>query len=82
MIEILFLVVFGLVLLVTGISFLGIMVALIAGFAVMILAGMVGLLFKMLPWIILIAIIIWLLRGREKSAQKCRDFCTRRYRNK
>ncbi|MDD1781559.1 envelope stress response protein PspG [Enterovibrio sp. ZSDZ35] len=80
MIEFLFLVGFTLVLLATGISFLGIVAAMAVGFIVMALVGMIGLLFKMLPWIILIAAIIWLLKGRDKTAQNARDYCYKRSR--
>lgn len=74
MIEFLFLLAFTLVLFMTGISLIGIMLAMLVGFAVMAFAGMMGLLFKMLPWIILIAIVIWVFRGRDSRAKKCRDF--------
>lgn len=74
MIEFLFLLAFTLVLFVTGISFVGIIAAMLVGFAVMAFAGMMGMLFKMLPWIILIAIVIWVFRGRDSTAKKCRNF--------
>lgn len=84
MVEFLFLVAFSMVLFVTGISIVGIIAAFIVGFVVMALAGMVGVVIKMLPWIILIAIIIWVLRGRDNVAKKCRNFCNKqsdRFRN-
>lgn len=75
MIEILFLVAFTLVLFVTGINVLGFIAAMVVGFVVMALAGMIGLVLKMLPWIILIAAVIWLIKGRDNRAKKCRDYC-------
>lgn len=84
MIEFLFLVGFTIALLATGLSFIGIIAAMAVGFIVMALAGMVGLVFKLLPWIVLIAVIVWLLKGRDKTAHQCRDYCykrSRRYHN-
>ena len=75
MTEFLFLLAFTMVLFVTGISFIGIVVAMCVGFAVMAFAGMLGMIIKMLPWILFIAIVIWILRGRDNTARKCRDFC-------
>lgn len=80
MIEFLFLVGFTVALLATGISVLGIIAAFAIGFVVMALAGMIGLVFKLLPWIILIAVVVWLVKGRDKSAQQCRDYCYKRTR--
>ncbi|WP_407332016.1 envelope stress response protein PspG [Enterovibrio sp. 27052020O] len=80
MIEFLFLVGFTIALLATGISFIGVIAAMVVGFVVMALAGMIGLVFKMLPWIILIAVIIWLLKGRDKTATNARDYYHKRSR--
>ncbi|MDD1793808.1 envelope stress response protein PspG [Enterovibrio sp. ZSDZ42] len=80
MIEFLFLVGFTIALLATGISFIGVIAAMVVGFVVMALAGMIGLVFKMLPWILLIAVVIWLLKGRDKTAQNARDYCYKRSR--
>lgn len=85
MIDLLFLLAFTLVLFVTGISVLGIISAMIVGFVVMALAGMIGLVFKLLPWIILIAVVIWLFRGRDSFAVKSREYCrkiTERFRKR
>ncbi|KDM90359.1 envelope stress response protein PspG [Photobacterium galatheae] len=62
MVEFLFLLVFAGVLVMTGVSLLGVMVAIAAGFVVMALAGLLGVVIKLLPWIILIAIGVWLYR--------------------
>ncbi|WP_154124789.1 envelope stress response protein PspG [Grimontia hollisae] len=80
MVEFLFIVGFTIALLATGISFLGILSAMAVGFIVMALAGMIGLVFKMLPWIILAAVIVWLLKGRDRTAIQARDYCYKRSR--
>ena len=59
MFEFLFLVAFTLVLIFTGVSLIGVLIAVAAGFAVMAVVGMLGLVFKLLPWIVLIALGIW-----------------------
>lgn len=68
MFEFLFLVAFALVLVFTGVSLIGLLMAVAAGFAVMAVVGMLGLLFKLLPWIIVIALGIWFFR--ERNADK------------
>lgn len=74
MIEFLFLLGFTLALLFTGFNVLGIVAAFAVGFIVMAIAGMIGLVFKMLPWILLILVVVWVLRGKDKTAQKCREY--------
>ncbi|UTV27490.1 envelope stress response protein PspG [Photobacterium atrarenae] len=76
MIEFLFLVAFAFVLLFTGVSLVGMAVAVFAGFVVMALVGMLGIVLKLLPWLILIAVGIWLYR-RHQPAQ-CRQTHDRR----
>ncbi|MDO6708795.1 MULTISPECIES: envelope stress response protein PspG [unclassified Photobacterium] len=67
MVEILFLLVFAGVLIMTGVSVLGMVIAMAAGFAVMAFAGLIGVVIKLLPWIILIAIGVWLYRGSRRG---------------
>ncbi|WP_297481865.1 envelope stress response protein PspG [uncultured Photobacterium sp.] len=69
MFEFLFLVAFTLVLIFTGVSLIGVLIAVAAGFAVMAVVGMLGLVFKLLPWIILIALGIWFFRERNADKQ-------------
>jgi phage shock protein G len=68
MIEFLFLIAFSLVLVFTGVSMIGVLLAVAAGFAIMAVAGMIGIVFKLLPWIALIAVVVWFYR--EKKADK------------
>jgi len=80
MIEFLFLIVFAVVLVFTGISVLGVVLAVMAGFAIMAVAGMIGVVIKLLPWIILIAVVVWFYRKREtESCRRTQPRCRRRY---
>ncbi|MGF1684378.1 envelope stress response protein PspG [Photobacterium makurazakiensis] len=72
MVELLFLIVFAVVLFFSGISLLGMLLAIAAGFVVMAVVGMIGIVFKLLPWLVLIAIVIWFYRER-KTEQRHRD---------
>lgn len=65
MIEFLFLIVFAVVLVFTGISMVGVVLAVMAGLAIMALAGMIGVVIKLLPWILLIAVVVWFYRKRK-----------------
>ncbi|HIF9213975.1 TPA: envelope stress response protein PspG [Photobacterium damselae] len=79
MFELLFLLAFTAVLVFTGISVIGILVAVVAGFALMMVAGMLGLVIKLLPWIIVIAIGVYFYREhKEKQARRDNDY-RRRY---
>ncbi|AJR06794.1 envelope stress response protein PspG [Photobacterium gaetbulicola] len=65
MIEFLFLLVFAAVLVCTGVSILGMALAVVAGFVVMAVAGMIGVVFKLLPWLLLIAVVVWFYREHK-----------------
>lgn len=78
MIELLFLLSFAVVLIFTGVSLVGMAFAVLAGFMVMALAGMVGIMFKLLPWLILIAVVVWLYRGKKAGRHHHRDRYHRR----
>ncbi|GAD29638.1 phage shock protein G [Photobacterium leiognathi lrivu.4.1] len=79
MFEFLFLLTFALVLVFTGVSIIGMMIAVAAGFAIMAVVGMLGLVIKLLPWILLIAVVIWLVRDNEVQNYKERLSRSRRY---
>ncbi|KJF83640.1 envelope stress response protein PspG [Photobacterium angustum] len=80
MFEFLFLLTFALVLVFTGVSIIGMMIAVAAGFAILAVVGMLGVVIKLLPWIVLIAIAIWLVRDNKKVQEyKDRLSRTRRY---
>ncbi|MBA5762667.1 envelope stress response protein PspG [Vibrio sp. 404] len=69
MFELIFILVFIATLLVTGITMMTVFAA--AGFAlaVMFLMGMVGVVFKILPWLIVIAIGIWFFKNHVYSSR-------------
>ncbi|MCG3883479.1 envelope stress response protein PspG [Photobacterium leiognathi] len=80
MFEFLFLLTFALVLVFTGVSIIGMMIAVAAGFAIMAVVGMLGLVIKLVPWILLIAVVIWLVRdNKEVQNYKERLSRSRRY---
>ncbi|WP_318454841.1 envelope stress response protein PspG [Photobacterium leiognathi] len=80
MFEFLFLLTFALVLVFTGVSIIGMMIAVAAGFAIMAVVGMLGLVIKLLPWILLLAVVIWLVRdNKEVQNYKERLSRSRRY---
>ncbi|KPA54738.1 MULTISPECIES: envelope stress response protein PspG [Photobacterium] len=80
MFEFLFLLTFAFVLVFTGVSIIGMMIAVAAGFAIMAVVGMLGLVIKLLPWILLIAVVIWLVRdNKEVQNYKERLSRSRRY---
>lgn len=66
MFEFLFLLVFMVVLLFTGISVLTVFAAMAVAFLLMFLLGMLGFVLKLLPWILLIALGVWFYQ-RNKS---------------
>lgn len=72
MIEFLFLLAFAFVLVFTGVSIVGMLFAVLIGFVVMALAGMIGMMFKLLPWLILIAVAVWLYKDRKGEQRHCR----------
>ncbi|SPX09497.1 phage shock protein G [Escherichia coli] len=71
MLELLFVIGFFVMLMVTGVSLLGIIAALVVATAIMFLGGMLALMIKLLPWY------YWRLRWcgllRRLKHQKCRN---------
>lgn len=55
MLELLFVIGFFIMLMVTGVSLLGVLVALVVATAVMFLGGLFALMIKLLPWLLLAA---------------------------
>ncbi|QIZ48365.1 envelope stress response protein PspG [Dickeya zeae] len=62
MLEIFFVMGFFIMLVVTGVSLLGVMVALIAAAIVMLIAGLFTMAIKVLPWLLLAIVVVWLWR--------------------
>ncbi|WP_413114004.1 envelope stress response protein PspG [Thaumasiovibrio sp. DFM-14] len=77
MVELLFVLVFAAVLVLAGVGMMSVMLALMAGFVVMMLFGMLGILFKLLPWLLVVGIVVWLVRPDPKD-----DVSSRRYQHR
>jgi phage shock protein G len=65
MFELLFLIVFVLSFAVFGLSLLSVMVVIGVSLAFMLLMGMVGLIVKMLPWLLVIALVVLWVRHQR-----------------
>ncbi len=61
--EILFVLGFFLMLLLTGVSLLGVIAALVVATVLMFLGGLLTLVIKLLPWLLLAVIAVWLYRA-------------------
>lgn len=59
MLELLFVLGFFIMLMVTGVSLLGILAALVVAAFVMFLGGMFALMIKLLPWLLLAVAVVW-----------------------
>ncbi|ATM94217.1 phage shock protein G [Yersinia frederiksenii] len=66
MFEILFVIGFFIMLMVTGISLLGIFAALMVAAAFMMLGGLFVMMIKLLPWLILAVVVVWIWRSMQK----------------
>jgi phage shock protein G len=63
MLELLFVIGFFVMLLVTGVSLLGIIAALVVATAVMFIGGLFALMLKLLPWLLLAVAVVWAIRA-------------------
>lgn len=79
MLELLFVIGFFVMLLVTGVSFLGVIAALAVATAFMFLGGMLALMIKLLPWLLLAVAIVWVIRA-IKSPKLPQYQCNNRWR--
>lgn len=61
--EILFVIGFFLMLLFTGISLLGVIAALVVATVLMFLGGLLAIVIKLLPWLVLAVVAVWLYRA-------------------
>ncbi|MBL4240733.1 envelope stress response protein PspG [Vibrio fluvialis] len=66
MIELLFILVFVASLLVTGLTVFGALIAAAVAFVVLMLLSMLGFAIKLLPWIIVIALGVWVYRHYQQ----------------
>ncbi|MGO4743282.1 envelope stress response protein PspG [Serratia quinivorans] len=66
MLELFFLVGFVVMLMVTGISLLGVLAALLVAAAFMLIGGLFAMVIKLLPWLILAVVGVWIYRSMQK----------------
>ncbi|WP_047043440.1 envelope stress response protein PspG [Vibrio mexicanus] len=69
MFELIFVLVFIATLLVTGITMVTVLAATGIALAVMMLLGMIGVVLKLLPWLIVIAVGIWFFKNHVAQAR-------------
>ena len=63
MLELLFVIGFFIMLLVTGVSLLGIIAAIVVATALMFVGGLFALMIKLLPWLLLAVVVVWVIRA-------------------
>ena len=63
MLELLFVIGFFVMLLVTGVSLLGIIAAIVVATALMFAGGLFALMIKLLPWLLLAVVVVWVIRA-------------------
>ncbi|NDL65167.1 envelope stress response protein PspG [Acerihabitans arboris] len=66
MLEIFFVIGFFMMLLLTGISILGVLAALVVGTVAMMFAGLFVMAFKLLPWLLLAVVVVWVWRAVKR----------------
>ena len=67
MFVIIFILVFVATLLVTGLTLMSVFAAIGLSLLVMLVLGMFGMAIKLLPWILAIAVIVWIFRQGDKA---------------
>ncbi|EGR0891526.1 envelope stress response protein PspG [Vibrio cholerae] len=67
MFELIFIFVFAATLLVTGITLMSVFGAMALAFLIMALFGMLGIVLKLLPWLLVVLVVIWLMRDKAKA---------------
>ncbi|TXY27260.1 envelope stress response protein PspG [Vibrio mimicus] len=69
MFELIFILVFAATLLVTGITLMSVFGAIALAFLIMALFGMLGIVLKLLPWLLVVLVVIWLMRDKVGSSR-------------
>ncbi len=67
MFEIIFILIFVATLLVTGLTLMSVFAAIGLSLMVMLVMGMFGIALKLLPWILLIAFVVWIFRQGNRA---------------
>ncbi|SNY73131.1 envelope stress response protein PspG [Enterobacter sp. CC120223-11] len=63
MFELLFIIGFFVMLLVTGVSVLGILAAIVVATVLMFFGGLLAMMIKLLPWLLLAIAVVWIIRA-------------------
>ncbi|MFQ9621661.1 MAG: envelope stress response protein PspG [Enterobacteriaceae bacterium] len=63
MLELLFVIGFFVMLLVTGVSILGILAAIVVATVLMFVGGLFAMMIKLLPWLLLAVVVVWVIRA-------------------
>ncbi|TXZ74895.1 envelope stress response protein PspG [Vibrio mimicus] len=69
MFELIFILVFAATLLVTGITLMSVFGAIALAFLIMALFGMLGIVLKLLPWLLVVLVVIWLMSDKVSSSR-------------
>ncbi|ENH9245464.1 envelope stress response protein PspG [Vibrio cholerae] len=69
MFELIFIFVFAATLLVTGLTLMSVFGALALAFLIMALFGMLGIVLKLLPWLLVVLVVVWLMRDKAKASR-------------
>ncbi|MFG5040582.1 envelope stress response protein PspG [Vibrio cholerae] len=69
MFELIFIFVFAATLLVTGITLMSVFGAMALAFLIMALFGMLGIVLKLLPWLLVVLVLVWLMRDKAKASR-------------
>ncbi|PVX17265.1 envelope stress response protein PspG [Vibrio cholerae] len=69
MFELIFIFVFAATLLVTGITLMSVFGAMALAFLIMALFGMLGIVLKLLPWLLVVLVVVWLMRDKVKASR-------------
>ncbi len=69
MFELIFIFVFAATLLVTGITLISVFGAMALAFLIMALFGTLGIVLKLLPWLLVVLVVVWLMRDKAKAAR-------------
>lgn len=77
MLEILFVIGFFMMLLLTGISLLGIIAALLVATVVMFVGGLFAIVIKLLPWLVVAVVAVWLYRAFRKPSSEDKSWLSR-----
>ena len=79
MLELLFVIGFFVMLLVTGISLLGIIAALVVATVLMFVGGLFAIMIKLLPWLLLAVVAVWVIRAINSPKNQTYRSKYRRY---